>query len=357
MRLQNCLIYVFLGLFVVSGALAQSPQTIVISEEGIVLLRNGQTLKGRITRTGDYYLVTRGVTSELRLLAISVEVVCADMQALYEHKLSHLEHGSRAGHLALARWCLQQDLTARAADQTLVAFALDPNGAGLDMIERQLLATERRADEATTKTSKVRVAPTLHEIEQRVDELPVGAVYQFVTTVQPLLINRCATNGCHGLRSESEFRLLRPNSHQSLSRRMTHRNLFATLGYVDREDPRQSKLLTVIRTPHGGGAAVFSEAETHQVQLLEKWLAVLAQRPTANLPASVAKPPEFLLQTRAEAIVEFLDGVSAAENSPAAIPPGEGQPGNLAEVYEPRDPFDPEIFNRRFRRNAKPAEK
>jgi len=357
MRVQFFLASALLVLFVVSGTLAQSPETTVLSKQGIMLLRNGQTLEGNITRTGDYNLVTRGVTSELRIPAVSVELVFRDLEALYQHKMSQLERGSRAGHLSLARWCLQHDLTARAADQTLMAFALDPNAVGLGIIEWHLLATERPNDDATRVTAKTRVAPTTDEIEKAVEELPAGVVHQFVTSIQPLLINRCATNGCHGPRSESEFQLLRPGARQSLSRRMTRRNLFAALGYVDRGNPRQSQLLTITKTPHGGSAAVFSESEAHQVQLLEKWIAVLSGKPRVNLPVSVAKPPAFLLQTRAEAVAEFLSGVSAVEISFDATPSETGQRGRPAEEYQPRDPFDPEVFNRRFRRNAKDAKK
>ena len=356
MRSHICMAYALLASFVASGALAQSAETTVTSDEGIVLLRNGQTMKGNITRTGDYYLVTRGVTSEVRLPAASVELVCAGLEGLYRHKMSQLERGNGMGHLALARWCLQHDLAARAADQALMAFALDPNEAGLDTIERQLLAMEGPADDATPVTPKARAAPTLHEVEKVIDALPAGAVQQFVTSVQPLLVNRCATNGCHGSRSKSEFQLLRPTLRQSLPRRMTRRNLFATLGYVDRSNPRQSKLLMVSKAPHGGRKAVFSAAETRQVQLLAKWIAVLADQPIVDLPSSVVRPPAFLLQTHTEAMAEAGRAFSTTETLPAALQSWTGQRGDRAEDYQPRDPFDPELFNRRFPRNVNGSE-
>lgn len=340
-----------MAIFFVSGTLAQSPQTAVTSAAGVLLLRNGQTLEGKITRTGDYYLVTRGVTSEVRLPAASVELVCEDLEALYQYKLTALERGSRDGHLALARWCLQVDLLARAADQTLMAFSLDPNGHGLDIIERRLLAAEKPADEGASVTGSSPSAPTLQEVEQAIEAMPAGTVQQFVSVVQPLLLNRCATNGCHGLAGTAEFRLLRPTTRQSLSRRMTQRNLFATLAQVDRGNPLQSQLLTVSRTPHGGREAVFSEAETHQIQLLAKWVASLANQPLATLPESITSPPAVLLQTRPEALAE-LNAFANDQELPIVEPPGARGPETLAEEYLPRDPFDPEIFNRRFRRSA-----
>jgi len=91
--------------------------------------------------------------------------------------------------------------------------------------------------------------------------------------------------------------------------------------------------------------------------VLAKWVADLANQPVANHPASIAKPPTFLLQTRPNALAELMDAYATAENSPAAVQAAKEQPVSPGEEiptgeYQPRDPFDPEIFNRRFHRDA-----
>ncbi len=342
---------------VASSVCAQSTESNLTSSEGVVLLRNGQTLEGNITRTGDDYLVTRGATSEVRLPAAAVELVCANLESLYQHRVATIVPGDRASHLALARWCLQHDLIARAADQALSAFALDSSPQGLAVLERQLLATERQPETAEAGTTQGRTTPSLHEIAGTIEALPAGTVPEFVNSIQPLLLNRCATSGCHGLTSSAEFKLLRPSSRQALSRRMTHRNLFAALAYVDRTHPNQSRLLTLPRSPHGGQGAVFSEAEAHQIQMLAKWVAGIADQTVDDLPQSVAKPPAVLLQTRADAIKSLQNDFSNNESPVPHTSDDNGPtiPGAIEKTsddYQPRDPFDPEVFNRRAKRTA-----
>jgi hypothetical protein len=352
MRFLTGSIFAFLAMLVVSSAVAQSPQTDLTSREGILLLRNGQTLEGNITRTGDYYLVTRGTSSEVRLPAASVELVCATLEDLYQHKAASIELGNRPDHLTLARWCFQHDLTARAADQALMAFSVDPSDKGLEIIERQLVAVERQSDAATPLASNPQSAPTLHKINEVISALPTGAVQHFVTSIQPLLMNRCATNGCHGVRGSSDFQLLRPSSRQTLSRRMTQRNLFNTLAYVDRGNPLRSQLLTLPKTSHGGREAVFSEAETHQMRMLVAWVAGIANKPIVNLPTSVAKPPAPLLQTRAEAMKAMENARPTQDAQPADTSLTPGSRMKRESEYQPRDPFDPEVFNRRYQHNS-----
>ncbi len=323
-------------------------ETRLTSAERVLLLRNGQVLEGNITRTGDYYLVTRGTRSEVRLPAASVEVVCDSLEVLYQYRLAGLVPGNRSGHLELARWCVQHDLTARAADQVLAAFALDSRPEGIGVIEQQLRAAESSPEPSRQVAPSASGAPTLHDIEAKIAALPAGAVQEFATSVQPLLLNRCATSGCHGLTRDSEFQLLRPGLRQTLSRRMTHRNLFAALAYVDHEAPAQSRLLTVPSQPHAGRGVVFAETEQDQRQTLANWLSRLADQPVADLPTSVAKPPAVLLQTRAESIEALKRSFSKLATEAAPEAGSEGNQRRRDDNYVPRDPFDPEVFNRRF---------
>jgi len=339
----------------VTGTLAQSPDPALFLNEGILLLRNGQTLEGNVTRTGDYYLVTRGATSEVRLNASNVERVCENREALYQHKLSIVQRGSFAGHLELARWCLQHDLPDRAADQALMAYALKPSDAGLNIVERQLVASQRPADDTLAPEVARSSVPTLPEIEAKIDSLSTGTVQEFVTSIQPLLMNRCATSGCHGHTGQSDFQLLRPSTRQSLSRRMTQRNLVATLQYVDREDPRKSRLVDRATKPHAGRGAVLSETETHQIELLARWVGGLGTRRVAGSPQTVAKPPAVLLQTRPDMNIKLLEGfgnMSETTGDPQSSETPETVTATPIGDYEPRDPFDPELFNRRYHRST-----
>ena len=54
-------------------------QTSIAPEPGVLVLRNGQVLAGAITRAGDYYVVSQGEGSELRLSATDVELWCGSL--------------------------------------------------------------------------------------------------------------------------------------------------------------------------------------------------------------------------------------------------------------------------------------
>ena len=89
----------------------------------------------------------------------------------------------------------------------------------------------------------------------------------------------------------SEFRLLKPPSGLSSSQRFTQRNLYAALQYIDRDDPANSKLLTVPQAPHGGGREpAFDARNKAQLADLQKWIEHIV--PPKETPA----PPTIALQ-------------------------------------------------------------
>ena len=70
-----------------------------------------------------------------------------------------------------------------------------------------------------------------------VRSLPPGVVETFTQSVQPVLMNHCATGGCHAPQSETGLRLFRVPTGKQASRRITQRNLYSVLPFVDRDNP------------------------------------------------------------------------------------------------------------------------
>src|SRR5262245_10526452 len=81
------------------AALGQAP---LAPETGVLVLRNGQVLEGEVTRAGDYYIVTKGEGSEVRLKTDDVELFSASLLEAYEFKARHLSGISAKPHLVLA---------------------------------------------------------------------------------------------------------------------------------------------------------------------------------------------------------------------------------------------------------------
>lgn len=308
----------------------QSPQ------EGVVLLKHGTTLSGFITPAGDSYVVLLGESGEARVPASDVVAVVSSLQAAYEYKRSRMDD-SLAARIDLAQWCLQHNLPARAADQLLAAERLFGRNSQLESIHQRLLAGARlRTLSDETQGQKSSIAKV--SFEEELSKLPRNTLDSFNTTVQPLLLNRCASGGCHNMRGTSEFVLFRPFVGQATTRRLTERNLQVTLAYVDRAAPLESLLLSKAAVPHGGAESAAIEArEQKQFDLLTEWVRSLGVQRRAVEPTTIAPANELLYQPGRSPRAESGD---AAPETPSAR-----QPKVIAEPVG--DPFDPALFNQR----------
>ena len=77
------------------------------------------------------------------------------------------------------------------------------------------------------------------------------------------------------------MRLFRVPSGKQASRRITQRNLYSVLSYVDRENPVGSRLLTVPNGPHGTAKqAIFSDHQASQYKRLVDWAGQFARQST-----------------------------------------------------------------------------
>jgi hypothetical protein len=324
--------------------------------EGVLVLHNGQVLRGGITRVGDKFMVTLGENGELRIPVRDVQMHCRDLREVYLRKRLTLNETDVAGHLELADWCLRHSLLPQAADEVLAAIAVQPDHPQIYALERRLqLAVNRPLTTLRTERQK-RPAVSLDELERTMRELPEDVVQTFTAHVQPLLVNRCASNACHGSGSDAEFRLVRPSWGKTLTRRFTQRNLYASLAQIDKESPEKSPLLTAPSAPHGNLAStVFGERDQQQFELLANWVQQLVHQEDPP-PETIAPGPSSLLQAsyaepvslpRTEDGSAPNDRLSGSKNTPTSgVKPGAGKRGD----FVPRDPFDPEIFNRRFLR-------
>jgi hypothetical protein len=356
-------------------------------QEGVLLLRNQNVLRGKISRAGDYYFVVVP-DGEIRLRTWQVDAVCGSLDEVYRIKSESLPLGRLDGHLELAEWCLRERLFGYAGEQILHARQLDPTNVRVALLERRLrtAVTESERPASTvaskppaglpTRTTPTHKMPThkmpTHEmLDELVRDLPSEAMAEFTGRVQPLLVNHCATAGCHGPGAKSDFRLERIPVDRAYSRRLSQRNLHAVLDLVDREQPIGSPLLALPSQPHGSlSEPVFAEHQQEQYQNIVDWVHLVSRRPTKPAPESVATASP-LLQTVPDATVgNYAEGLPrAGRQDPAEVRaddaqllPGEsGRAGNTddptdgaqssrSQQFVPRDPFDPEIFNRRYSR-------
>jgi len=375
-----------------SGAAPQSAPSVVphglIAEpaHGMLLLKNGETLEGKISAAGDFYLVVAENT-EMQVRARDVEVACRNLDDVVAHKVARLNPRSVDDRIALAQWCIDRELYGIAARELTEAYRIDDTHPRIPLLERRMKAA--MSPPRTVPPPPPPAAPAVDEstVNAALSGLSSEAVHDFTVRVQPLLMNYCATAGCHGPKPNSEFHLERVYLNELNDSRVVRRNLFAALNQIDRRAPATSKLLTVPLTPHGGGKnALFHAHNAEHYRQLAIWVGKAA----SAAPTKTAAPTTASATPATDPLLQRLP-IAPPGGSPPSAPPAAPSPtpsppqtppssplgasapaGNLPGIPPavaattaptpvaktpaapaPVDPFDPEVFNRR-RDTAKP---
>lgn len=358
-----------------ASALAEPLQ--IAPQQGLLLLRSGGVLQGKIARSGDHFYVALK-DGEIRVKAADVELFAHDLDEAYRLKHAALV-GDAAGHLELAGWCLNNNLLGYAAREILSAREANPKHPEIPLLERRLqLAVQ------PVHWPKFGGLPAVHnapeELDALVSRLPGGTIETYTSTIQPLLVNRCATGGCHGPGSTNRFHLERPAAGRLPTRRVTQRNLQATVRMINLADPAASPLLTQPSGAHGTAReAIFTMHDEHAYEQLARWVEAVTRREQPPQPASVDQTSAPLLQTiaprgagrqRAPHVTPAGMATNAGPAAAAEAPPSDSQQDDTQQgIAEPAkttddksddakdgqrerkrsdDPFDPEIFNRRY---------
>jgi hypothetical protein len=330
-------------------------QSSLAPQAGILALKNGQVMEGEIIRAGDYYVVSRGENSEIRLKADDVELFCSSLIEAYDLKVRHLSGFSAKSNLDLAKWCLRHGLFAQCSEQLVAARRLDPTNSQVAELETRLQLALESPPSPNPASKSPPVAPD--DVEAALQSLPRASIEKFGAVVQPILLNRCGANQCHGPNAKSDFRLLRPPQGQIVSRRFTQRNLYAALRFVDRENPDHSPLVALPQQRHGSSlSAVFDKHSVGQLAELLTWARLTsggAATPPPRLPTTIAPVEATLSQPAARSNVDSTPPADeapapGAPNESAANRPSPAAPTKVAGQPAFRDRFDPEIFNRHF---------
>ena len=370
------------ALLLLSGTLcaqdntSSRPASAADAQARILVLQDGGVLTGQITRAADWYIVSRA-GGQMQIAESRVMLVCHSMEEAYEFRRRQLSGEKAEPHLWLAEWCLRYNLLAGAERELADARRLDSDHPRLALLERRLekIKTQPMVRASTPPASKAqpRIEKPTHPTLAVAGDLPNGVVENFTRKVQPVLVNTCATVGCHQVGSSHSFQLDRAILRGESNRRTTMHNLQAALALVDREHPEQSPLLTIPRKTHGGmSGPVFGQRQDAAFKHIVDWVALIAtpaapqQSPDQDAvvgdaknavatPAEAGKvtvtTPPVGLPTNVPAQVETTYPVSpdAAidDDEPQTLRmPRRLQQGVKLEPWQPRDPFDPEIFNR-----------
>ncbi len=321
---------------------------------GILVLRNGNVLKGRIQRLADFYRI-EFPRSELRVPVGQVDMFCHNLDEAYERRRLQRTGSSADSHVELARWCLRHTLLEYAARELLDARSIDPDHRQLLLLERQLqLALRNRLASRLVPEPGAATTPTDDDLEL-LESVPDWARTLFVRQIQPLLVDSCATSGCHQPGSSESFHLNRLALEGAGHPATTMRNLVATLAQLDLESPAKSKLLERAKTAHG--AKSLSQNQLGGIQRPEK-----SARPNSlGTYSKSTLPPQALEPHRFQMLLTWVEQLSLAKSNAEVkeielVSHRTGGPVDALPLIlkaldksaaKPADPFDPEQFNSR----------
>ena len=333
------------------------------SVDGILLLRNGNVIEGRILRSGDAYLISLASGARVRLPVNQVAFQGQDINEIYLRQEDSIAPGDVRQHLRLARWCLRMRLLTRGKEQLHVLRELVADHPELRRLEKQFDHVQRQVEQSRLDGDSPVPTQSRDVIEPFSIELPVGTIEEFTHVIQPLLLNSCSAATCHGIRSRTTFQLRRNPWGGGMTRPFTLRNLQASLAQVNGEEVESSKLMEYAMQAHGSDRkTTWNGPNERQLVQLKDWI-IYATGKAIQQPQAFQRPPLRLAQesqtntaelaeqkegTENLRFTEFFDVGSAAETGRTVYPSPES---TLPVEVPPRssdDPFDPRLFNQRY---------
>lgn len=234
-------------------------------------------------------------------------------------------------------------------------------------------------------------------------EIPGYIRKTFQTSILPVLVTRCGQSGCHGILGKSDFHIYQPIGDQAAI--TLAKDLDQVLQYIDRDRSNESELLAYATKAHGiqrhPSLNPSREDERLLIERISQWIRSLALTQSIDktmpqqYPATVAGAKSYSANAVSQAVAtgpsvsaessvdqdEKLSrngfstmfqkrdrNASLSKPAKSAPPPAvlsgseledlEKAIRNLEEKYEnsdsgtpsqSQDPFDPDVFNRKFR--------
>ncbi|MEM9412869.1 MAG: hypothetical protein AAGA30_17290, partial [Planctomycetota bacterium] len=255
---------------------------------------------------------------------------------------------------------LNQQLMDRMAAKQSLATAKEIDTPSDHKNDIQLVSYDSRV--ATKKNHQ-----SLETLESTTKSLPRESVSMFKRKIEPLLIHSCYTAKCHHSNSD-EMPLLGKSAIGKLTRRISQRNLYSILKFADFDQPMDSRLLSAAALPHAGQENAILKIGSQEFQNLRVWLISVSSTPYRfhEIPAAFfssdltvdstgTTPPQADQIPEAKALKDDHDIVSKATATSTKNSLTDSSPDS-STTHGPSDPFDPTLFNTKYRAQSRKQE-
>lgn len=329
------------------------------ASDGILVMRNGTVMAGKISQLEDSYHV-EGKYGNVQVPASMVKMRCSGIREAYQrlHGLT-ARLQSADSHVTLAKWCVTNQLEAEAVQELNDALELEPEREDVKRMLRGVTESTKserktppRERDEPVRTPPADVAPAEEGATLGGLDLPLALHY--TRRVQPLLVKTCATAGCHNRDSNAGFQLYHVIPGKPSNRFASERNLSAVLEQIDLKNPGDSPLLKKPRGSHGrnGRPLFFGPRGEEQLSELETWVRSVARAATRQGRQTAGGGRKGSIR-QVSAAAEDPVARKVRGNDPFAtratvseLPfSGERRERKLSESGR-NDPFDPAGFNR-----------
>lgn len=381
------------------GALVAAAQQSVVDlslnpnlPQRFLLLRNGAVFAGRIEAAPGRYSVQIDAQTTVNLDANRVWVIADSKQELFEFRRARVPAYDQEAQFELWQWCLQNELL-EAVDAALPdlrqqgfpASRLRSLELGLAQargelpvpmltpppqpIVRQsapgnrLTPTGRPGSPGTAEPRSVTAHPTAPEPlinsvfsfydqpgfnnDSRIEEaiatsIKQTAVDQFNDSVHWALVQSCA--GCHYPENEALFRVSAfaleiPGGPNKATLEQTRHNLEQLRPLINRDNPGNSRLLSLIAAPHGGQKSAPVAPDSEAYRQITQWVF------RSGIHQSGA-PDDSQVVLAGATMPDVAPPVFAPTNP--ALPDNSPLLPVLGPQIDPQRPYDPAPFNRHF---------
>lgn len=329
------------------------------SSQSKILLQDDFVLEGVVTEHLGQIVIRSG-RSEIKLPRSQVLCWADSVDGLYQYWIDRRKVTSFEEHLALAQWCLRNDYPAGATRQLIAARKIRPQDPAIGLLDTQL---RRYVPKAATAPQKATTSLPIENNSSLPEDAPSDSALKsepvveteeadsvlakpalsakafgaYTTIVQPLLLNRCATAGCHGDSGTEHFRLESDGFGRRLTTSQTRQNVDRVLRYVLRKDIENSPIFVFATKSHGGlDEPPLGLRDKAAIESLRTWLRELSE-------------------DQVSLIAEASPGSASAWGGGAAHVGDSGKQKSRDSASAParlpavEDPFDPELFNRIYR--------
>ncbi len=357
-RIAAAICVIALSLTHAKTTCAQSPQRGSVQNAqraSLLVLKSGRVVRGVVSPRAGGYEVGQGL-GRMFISAQTVRFQAADLNEAYRKMRATFSELTPTVHIEIAKWCLANNQIKAARQELLDALHLEPNNQTarnmLKRLEAGVAAKTRKPQKTLAQRKMDQFIRTEHESLGGLTDKQAAV---FVSRVQPILEKSCGNSSCHGSRSTTGFVLTR--SRGRTSRLTSERNLAVVLKQIQFDQPNTSPLLKAIDEPHTrDGRPIFSgPAGKIQEKIVRDWVtsmtagssrSVATQRPSTT-PAIGATEQTQKTVASTQASIR-TEPASAVDGATRTLTNGEQETLKQIREANENDPFDPDVFNRRY---------